>query len=100
MSFLSLGTKYERLVMSITGHTARNESVRMVYLSNQGNELDLSGQIKFNPQQNTIDLVLEGESKALRRFIAFVQASFGSFEKVDYRFEADQKQFDDYVQVA
>jgi acylphosphatase len=94
------GDKYERLIMSITGNTARNESVRMVYLSNQANELNLSGQIKFNPQQNIVSLILEGEAKALRQFIAFVQASFGSFEEINYRFEADQKQFDDYVQVA
>ena len=93
------GDKYERLDMSITGHTARNESVRMFYISNQANELGLSGQVRFKPQENIVDITLEGEVGALRQFIAFIEASFGSFEKINYRFEADRKQFDDYVKV-
>jgi len=90
--------KFERLNMVITRQAVNNESARMNYLANEANGLDLGGSISYNPTRGVIEIVLEGESGALRQFVAFAQASFGSVEQVGFAFEPCRDEFD-FVQV-
>lgn len=90
--------KFERLNMTVTRHAVSNESARMNYLASEANDLDLGGTIRYDPSRGVVEVVLEGESTALRQFVAFTQASFGSVERVDFGFEPCRDEFD-FVQV-
>lgn len=90
---MGLFEKSKRLVITLTNKTAKRESARMVYLSAEANELKLGGIIRRLQNNQGIVIVLEGPEKQLKQFIAFVRASFGKVEQIQYRFEKDRQEF-------
>lgn len=91
-------TKYRRLELYMTRRRAKHEVSRRVYLSSEANRMDLAGIVWFDAASDMICLILEGEQVKLQGFLDFVRKSYGSSERLMYRFRKDKNEFD-FVQV-
>ncbi len=91
-------TKYRRLELYLTRRKAKNEISRRVYLAREANGLDLTGIVWFDVTSDMICLILEGEQDNLKKFLDFVRKSYGSSERLMYRFRQDKNEFD-FVQI-
>lgn len=91
-------TKYRRLELYMTRRRAEHEISRRVYLSSEANSMNLAGIVWFDAASDMICLILEGEQINLERFLGFVRKSYGTFERLMYRYRKDKNEFD-FVQV-